>query len=706
MKTLKYNRSRLTTYFILFTLLLSILLTSFNPTAYAGVPSLDNIRVALFIDSGKYYRGVVPTVTLVSANGLDVALKDNAGSLPLISIAGGTSARFGTDQFTLQVLETADKNAALLAYNNLKLKKYPATIVAHGQSDKPWYQVVTNSYSTLEGAYAAAPKLTTDTGLAVTVEGSLRWSAGVFNNEQDAQAIIRRLEANQFPAYLTLSYVNRVKQAQVFVGDEGTAEDLNALRDRIKSVLPDIALTPIDAAMPYLLTKREVSEQGPELSHFYFNAAGETVKVTPAAGNTAVPVIQVIERYGRTYRGTIELSNFKGNMAVINELPFEQYLYGVVSSEMAGGWPQESLKAQAVAARTFALGLGVKYTIAHVSDTVYEQAYKGFSIEKPDVVQAVDATKGQVLMYQDRLISPYFYSNAGGVTADSSEVWGGIVPYLKSVTSPDDFIAKAAPVWFRIMLIADGTVGYVSSDYAQDLVTKHTSGFSYVQINSPVNFRKGPGTETELIRSIGPADNAILLEKLPQNTSYSWVTNPVTGEQLMQTIMAKTTTKLSAPIQSLKVTMRGPSGRATEVQADGLPIAVTSPDGLRTALGGLRSTLFDIEEMGSYTIIGANGASIQAPTDAPGSSLAVMGADGLVDSSINGVNDSFFILNGKGKTRVATKSVQFRFVGKGYGHGLGMSQYGAKALAQSGYGYAQILKHYYTNDVVLTPVIQ
>ncbi|MCK9912312.1 SpoIID/LytB domain-containing protein, partial [Microbacteriaceae bacterium K1510] len=83
----------------------------------------------------------------------------------------------------------------------------------------------------------------------------------------------------------------------------------------------------------------------------------------------------VEEREQRKYRGTIELSSYKSHLAVINELPLEQYLYGVVGSEMVAGWPLEALKTQAVLSRTRAVNQGNKYGIANLSDTVLEQAY-------------------------------------------------------------------------------------------------------------------------------------------------------------------------------------------------------------------------------------------------------------------------------------------------------------------------------------------
>src|SRR5690606_19894770 len=160
----------------------------------------------------------------------------------------------------------------------------------------------------------------------------------------------------------------------------------------------------------------------------------------------------------RTYRGAMELSQHNGKLALINEVPFEEYLYSVVSAEMGTGWPLEALKAQAVAARSYALERGLRYEIAHVTDGTLDQVYDG--VEHADVIQAVEATRGEILTDGSKVISPLFFSNAGGQTAESEEVWGNPSPLYSSVSSPDEVAAANKLPWYRVWL-SSGKVGYV-----------------------------------------------------------------------------------------------------------------------------------------------------------------------------------------------------------------------------------------------------
>ncbi len=147
----------------------------------------------------------------------------------------------------------------------------------------------------------------------------------------------------------------------------------------------------------------------------------------------------------RPYRGIIELrSSSTGRMTVINELPLEEYLYGVIRMEMDPQWPSETLKAQAVAARTLAL-----YSLRRFQSEGYDvrastdsQVYGGVLAEAPRATAAVDETRGTVMTYQGRLIFSAYHSDSGGHTESSEYVWGGTYPYLRGV--PDPFTIDAA----------------------------------------------------------------------------------------------------------------------------------------------------------------------------------------------------------------------------------------------------------------------
>jgi stage II sporulation protein D len=141
------------------------------------------------------------------------------------------------------------------------------------------------------------------------------------------------------------------------------------------------------------------------------------------------------------YRGQIQVDVVDGKLRAINIVGLEQYLYGVVPSEMPSNWASEALKAQAVAARSYALAtrqVGAPYDVYSDSRS---QVYLGLSNEDPATTAAVDATKGQVLDYAGQIATTYFSSTSGGETESALDWVGTAVPYLVSVPDPFDTIS-------------------------------------------------------------------------------------------------------------------------------------------------------------------------------------------------------------------------------------------------------------------------
>jgi stage II sporulation protein D len=163
--------------------------------------------------------------------------------------------------------------------------------------------------------------------------------------------------------------------------------------------------------------------------------------------------------FGRPYRGQIQVAAEGGKMQVINILGLEAYLYGVVPSEVPTHWPAEALKAQAVVARSYALSsrkIGGAFDL--YSDT-RSQVYLGVQEEEPPTNQAVDATAGDVLLYQGQVARTYYHSTSGGRTAAIADAWPGSkpVPYLVSVPDPQDALSphhKWGPFVFAAKAIA------------------------------------------------------------------------------------------------------------------------------------------------------------------------------------------------------------------------------------------------------------
>ncbi|MGB9856628.1 MAG: SpoIID/LytB domain-containing protein [Dictyoglomaceae bacterium] len=135
------------------------------------------------------------------------------------------------------------------------------------------------------------------------------------------------------------------------------------------------------------------------------------------------------------YRGIIEINN---DGWVINTLNLEDYLLGVVPSEMPYNYPLEALKAQAVSARTYALSNLGKHKDFDLCSTVHCQVYKGASYEKERSNMAVKETMGEVITYNGQLIKAFYHSSSGGITENSEDVWGGYYPYLRSVKDVEE----------------------------------------------------------------------------------------------------------------------------------------------------------------------------------------------------------------------------------------------------------------------------
>jgi len=140
----------------------------------------------------------------------------------------------------------------------------------------------------------------------------------------------------------------------------------------------------------------------------------------------------------KRYRGIFQIINKNGELRVINSLPFEDYLKGVVPVEAVPSWKIAALKAQAVASRTFAYRkiLARNDSDYHLDATVYSQVYGGLDVEKEKTTQAVMETAGEMITYRGHPISAYFHANSGGYTEYAGKVWNNDMPYLKPIYDP------------------------------------------------------------------------------------------------------------------------------------------------------------------------------------------------------------------------------------------------------------------------------
>lgn len=154
------------------------------------------------------------------------------------------------------------------------------------------------------------------------------------------------------------------------------------------------------------------------------------------------------------YQGDIEVWRGKNGLYLINELPLEDYVEGVVKAETADDWEEEALKAQAVIVRTYVLKqmMSKREELYHVTSSVLHQVYKGLNTD-PKVTKAVRETRGQVLTYAGEPIMAFYHSTGGGKTELPEEVFGQGYPYLKSVEAE----GRLSPlsVWARRIPLED-----------------------------------------------------------------------------------------------------------------------------------------------------------------------------------------------------------------------------------------------------------
>ncbi|MEK5435834.1 MULTISPECIES: SpoIID/LytB domain-containing protein [Paenibacillus] len=668
------------------------------PAGASHADSNSTIRVALYADIGSKYKSTVPVVTMLSTQSFNL-MSNQPGSTPLLSVPAQSRIRVSVDGYRVKVMETSSwKTAADAA------KKLQST------SDKPQIYMIsrngTNVYQLYTGVYAseAAAKdglaRVVKAGLGIpadqtpAVKGDKHLSAGRYFSEQEADTALSSITAAGFDAWkVFLSGSDGSAQFEVWVGEAANDKDLGAVQTAVSAALPQLAMSA--ATSPGLIMRLDAGlDLSSETQANHYMVSGNDAKFL-AVGSEAG--IQLEERSKRTYRGNMELSNLRGSLAVINEVPLEQYLYAVVGGEVSSSWPDEALKAQAVAARSYAMAQGNRFEVANVVDSTLSQVYNGIGSEAPVIIKAVDATAGEVLMSGGKVIEAVFSSNSGGVTSDPSEVWGNGGDAFASVPSKEDVVATATAKKWYYLLLANGTSGYAREDNIKLTGNKTAAGLAIATATTKdVNVRPLPAVESSVsaVGKLNPGENAVVLDKVYESGSYSWIKGPYTSADLLKSLQGKTTSALPSSILNLQVTQRGPSGRAIQVKANGQALDVKYPDMFRSAFNGLPSTLFDIVPAGSYTVLGADGAT---STIGSSQSAGVLSASGKVNVNGSGT----VVMGGDSSARAITNSSGFLFIGQGYGHGLGMSQWGVKGMADSGYDYKQILQHYYQNVTIV-----
>ncbi|SFG51226.1 stage II sporulation protein D [Desulfotomaculum arcticum] len=317
---------------------------------------------------------------------------------------------------------------------------------------------------------------------------------------------------------------------------------------------------------------------------YYVDGSGEVNRLAASESTGLVSINKNNQQ--KPYRGSLEIRRIGSLITAINELPIEEYLYGVVPAEMPVMFPIEALKAQAVTARSYIisqLGSYASYGF-DVLDNQSNNIYGGFNQENPVSTRAVEETRGLVLVYRGQPVAAFYHASSGGFTDNSEDVWTNALGYIKAKPDPADANDKYYH-W---------SVTYSASQLAQMV-------------------------------------NSQLKTYWPDMNSYSSVTD-----------LQEIESTAGGRVKKLLILGMDTNGSPQQVM-------VFNAERVRTILS-LKSAMFTLSK-----------------TDDP-------------DGNLSSVT----------------------ITGNGWGHGLGMSQWGAAGLAGQGYSFQDILQYYYTGVDLVT----
>lgn len=342
-----------------------------------------------------------------------------------------------------------------------------------------------------------------------------------------------------------------------------------------------------------------------------------------------------------SYRGTLECYYTKEGIALINELTVEEYLYGVVPSEMPSSYPGEALKAQAISARTYTYFHKNSYAYpewrANVDDSTSFQVYKNIG-ETMEARDAVDETKNEVLTYGDEVIESFYYSTSGGYN-------GGARVWSEQENGSDNYLKETGEAVFA----QNNEEGEAA--YKRFIDEGNLSDAEYQEAWYRWSYGKsleGEGCQ-KFLRRLYELSN-----QQPQNVRVR--SQYLSKEKLLE----------EEAIKDIRVLTRQKSGLVTRllIETTNFRISVKTQHAIRQALG------------------------------MPGDVL--MKNDGSQYSMGDILASAYFYIEKKGSGDTLKEIV---IHGAGLGHGCGMSQNGAKCLAEKGLTAYEILAYYYNGAI-------
>lgn len=388
---------------------------------------------------------------------------------------------------------------------------------------------------------------------------------------------------------------------------------------------------------------------------------GERISIVPAVLTGRIQLLSVNRSQGiPSYRGHIELLRTAEGIAVVNELPLEEYLFSVVPSEMPASYPLEALKAQAICARTYAYGhmlrAGYPRYGAHVDDSTSYQVYNNIT-EADSTTTAVKETYGQMILTDEGIVAnTYYYSTSCGVGTTAS-IWKTVeaqmLDYLKSSRlsqSPEN------PVQTDDGAVAAGSTEITAETIAEELSEEESFRDFITQTHAEdYEAQEGWYRWTYTVKEID-VDRILETLKNRYEANGKLILTLKDGDYSSQSI------KNFSKVTDITIVKRGPGGVADE-------LVIATDKGTYKIISeyNIRAVLCD----GVTRVVRQDGSEVSMPILLP---------------------SAFFVIE---PSHDKKNMIGYNIIGGGFGHGVGMSQNGAKNMALQGLGAEQILNFFY-----------
>lgn len=381
--------------------------------------------------------------------------------------------------------------------------------------------------------------------------------------------------------------------------------------------------------------------------------SGDRIEVTPNANTGKIQVLSLRRSQGApAYRGRMEIVQTDDGLILLNEVLLEEYLYSVVPSEMPSSYPIESLKAQAVCARTYGYRYlehpGYEKLGAHVDDSVSYQVYNNIA-ENIQSTKAVKETTGTILLYEEEPVSAYYYSTSCGFGTDAG-VWNedqkDKMPYLSPVHIAGPGKDEAGETLLAADLSGEENFRAYISEVDENAYEKEEPWFRW----------------TYQVREL---DAKLLLDRLRERYEVG------NGKVLVYT------------------GEENPDEDAEHYESQ-RPEAFKKVYDIRCLKrkdGGVMDELLIETDTGTFKILSEY--NIRYILNQGG---AVVRQDGSVQEGFSLLPSAYMIIDIE---KTGKDMIGYTIIGGGYGHGVGMSQNGARAMGIRGMNCKEILSFYF-----------